>query len=46
MEYRIDYEGDNFALTEQPAEDILRITAVHPIREEALKKLLLEARID
>lgn len=46
VEYLIDYEGDNFALTEDPVEDILSITAVHPMREEALKKLLLEARID
>ena len=44
--YLIDYEGDNFSLTGDPAEDILSITAVHPMREEALKKLLLEARVD
>jgi hypothetical protein len=33
-------------LTGDPAEDILSITAVHPMREEALRKLLLEARVD
>ncbi len=46
VEYLIDYEGDNFALTGDPAEDILSISAVHPIREEVLRKLLRQARID
>ena len=46
VEYLIQYEGDNFALTGDPAEDILSITAVHPMREEALNKLLGEKRID
>jgi len=45
VECLIDYEGDNFAFTGDSAEDILSITAVHPIREEALKKLLQQARI-
>ena len=46
VEYLIDYEGDNFAITGDPAEDILSISAVHPIREEVLRKLLRQARID
>jgi wyosine [tRNA(Phe)-imidazoG37] synthetase (radical SAM superfamily) len=46
VEYLIQYEGDSFALTGDPAEDILSITAVHPMREEALDKVLRERRID
>ena len=46
VECLIDYEGDTFALTGDPAEDILSITAVHPIREETLKRLLVEDNID
>jgi wyosine [tRNA(Phe)-imidazoG37] synthetase (radical SAM superfamily) len=46
LEYLIKYEGDNFALTGDPAEDILSITAVHPMREEALNKVLGEKSID
>ena len=46
VEYLIEYEGTDFAVTGDPEEDILSITAVHPMREEALRKLLLEERID
>ena len=46
VEYLIGYEGNDFALAGDPEESILSITAVHPMREEVLKKLLLEARID
>jgi wyosine [tRNA(Phe)-imidazoG37] synthetase (radical SAM superfamily) len=46
VEYLINYEGTDFSLGGNPEEDILSITAVHPMREEALKKLLLEARVD
>lgn len=44
--YLIGYEGTDFAITGDPEEDILSITAVHPLREEALAKLLHEAKVD
>ncbi|MBN2870337.1 MAG: radical SAM protein [Campylobacterales bacterium] len=35
-----EYEGDIFTLTDDPASDILSITSVHPMRREAVEKLL------
>jgi len=46
VEYLIDYEGTDFSLGGDPEKDILSITAVHPMREKALKKLLLKAGVD
>jgi wyosine [tRNA(Phe)-imidazoG37] synthetase (radical SAM superfamily) len=46
VEYLIGYEGDDFTLSGNPAEDILSITAVHPMREDAVKKLLLQEKAD
>ena len=43
MEYLIGYEGDAFAYTDDIEKDILSITAVHPMRKEALSKLLSRA---
>ena len=40
VEYLIGYEGDAFAYTGDPRQDILSITAVHPMREDAVDKLL------
>lgn len=40
VEYLIGYEGDAFASSGDPVHDILSITAVHPMREDAMKKLL------
>ncbi|MBN2264647.1 MAG: radical SAM protein [Candidatus Aminicenantes bacterium] len=40
VEYLIGYEGDAFASTGDVAEDILSITAVHPMRKEAVAALL------
>lgn len=34
------YEGNAFAATGDPVEDLLSITAVHPMREEAVRELL------
>lgn len=42
-EYLIGYEGDAFAHTGDLAENILSITAVHPMREEAVKKMVDES---
>ncbi len=36
VELLTGYEGNAFALIGDPAEDLLRITAVHPLREDAL----------
>ena len=46
VEYLIGYEGNAFAFTGNVDEDLLDITAVHPMREEAVKKLLLKAKVD
>ena len=40
VEYLIGYEGNDFASTGNAADDLLSITAVHPIREEAVTELL------
>ncbi|ASJ11114.1 radical SAM protein [Thermococcus sp. P6] len=43
VEYLIGYEGNSFAFTGNVERDILSITAVHPMREEAVKELLRKA---
>lgn len=40
VEYLIGYEGNEFSSTGSVREDILSITAVHPMREDALLHLL------
>ncbi len=40
------YEDSAFTVTGNIAEDVLSITAVHPVREEALRKCLLKAKAD
>ncbi|MBC7099509.1 radical SAM protein [Candidatus Bipolaricaulota bacterium] len=40
VELLIGYEGDEFAATGDAVTDILSITAVHPMREDVLKRLL------
>ena len=37
------YEGDAFAFSGNIEEDLLGITAVHPLRREAVSQLLLRA---
>jgi len=44
VEYLIGYEGNAFAFTGEVEEDILSITSVHPMREEALKDFLKRAK--
>ncbi len=39
-EYLIGYEGNQFSATGNLKEDILNITSVHPMREDAVKKLI------
>ncbi len=46
VEYLIDYEGDTFTSTGGAEQDLLAITAVHPMREQAVKMLLTKAGAD
>ena len=46
VECLIGYEGNAFAFTGKVEEDILSITSVHPMREEALKDFLKRAKSD
>jgi len=46
LEYLTGYEGDAFASTGSIQEDLLSITAVHPMREEAVDALLKKAGAD
>jgi wyosine [tRNA(Phe)-imidazoG37] synthetase (radical SAM superfamily) len=43
VEYLIGYEGDAFAFTGDVEEDLLSITAVHPMREDAVDTFLARA---
>jgi wyosine [tRNA(Phe)-imidazoG37] synthetase (radical SAM superfamily) len=43
VEYLIGYEGNAFAFTGNVEEDLLSITAVHPMREKAVKEFLARA---
>ncbi|MCC6503598.1 MAG: radical SAM protein [Deltaproteobacteria bacterium] len=45
VEYLIGYEGDAFAFSGDAEEDILGITAVHPMREDAVRSLLAKAGV-
>ncbi len=40
VEVLIGYEGNAFAQTGDPAEDLLAITAVHPMRADAVEEFL------
>jgi wyosine [tRNA(Phe)-imidazoG37] synthetase (radical SAM superfamily) len=46
VEYLIGYEGNSFAFTGDVEEDLLSITAVHPMREEAVNEFLIRAGAD
>jgi wyosine [tRNA(Phe)-imidazoG37] synthetase (radical SAM superfamily) len=46
VEYLIGYEGNAFAFTGDVEEDLLSITAVHPMREEAVNEFLSKAKSD
>lgn len=46
VEVLIGYEGNAFAATGDAAADLLNITAVHPMREDAVKALLAKAEAD
>jgi wyosine [tRNA(Phe)-imidazoG37] synthetase (radical SAM superfamily) len=44
VEYLIGYEGNAFAFTGNAEEDLLSITAVHPMREDAVSEFLARAK--
>jgi len=46
VEYLIGYEGNEFAFTGNVEEDLLSITAVHPMREDAVSEFLARAGAD
>jgi len=46
VEYLIGYEGDAFARTGDVEKDLLSITAVHPMRESAVREFLARAEAD
>jgi wyosine [tRNA(Phe)-imidazoG37] synthetase (radical SAM superfamily) len=46
VEYLIGYEGNAFAFTGDVEEDLLSITSVHPMREEAVDQFLARAGVD
>jgi wyosine [tRNA(Phe)-imidazoG37] synthetase (radical SAM superfamily) len=46
VEYLIGYEGTEFSVTGDVVEDLLSITAVHPMREDAVCALLARAEAD
>lgn len=43
VELLTGYEGDDFSPTDDPGENLLAITAVHPMREEAVARFLVRA---
>ena len=45
-EYLIGYEGNAFAFTGDVRQDLLSITSVHPMKEEAVGELLNKAKAD
>ena len=46
VEYLIGYEGNAFAFTGDVEKDLLSITAVHPMRQDAVSEFLLRAGAD
>jgi wyosine [tRNA(Phe)-imidazoG37] synthetase (radical SAM superfamily) len=46
LEYLIGYEGDAFTFTGNAEADLLSITAVHPMRQQAVDKVLRHAGAD
>jgi len=46
VEYLMGYEGNAFAFTGNVEEDLLSITAVHPMRKDAVEEFLRKANAD
>ena len=45
VEFLVGFEGEEFVSTGDPVEDLLGITSVHPMREDALETYLRENRL-
>lgn len=46
VEYLIGYEGDTFSRTGDPVQDLLSITAVHPMRLDAVEAFLADTGLE
>jgi len=46
VEYLLGYEGNAFAFTSNAEDDLLSITSVHPMREDAINEFLLKSNTD
>jgi hypothetical protein len=46
VEYLVGYEGNAFAFTGNVEQDLLSITSVHPMREDAVSEFLARAGAD
>ncbi len=46
VEYLLGYEGNAFAFTNNAEDDLLSITSVHPMREDAINEFLLKSNTD
>jgi wyosine [tRNA(Phe)-imidazoG37] synthetase (radical SAM superfamily) len=46
VEYLVGYEGSDFSAAGTPRDSILGITAVHPMREDAVRELIRKAGAD
>ena len=46
VEHLLGYEGNEFASSGDPREDLLSITSVHPMREEGVRELLKKTETD
>ena len=46
VEYLIGYEGNAFAFTGNPETDLMSITAVHPMRQEAVEEFIRKSGAD
>lgn len=46
VQYLIGYEGNSFANTGEPRRDLLAITAVHPMRQDAVRNFLARTGLD
>ncbi len=46
VEYLLGYKGNAFAFTSNAEDDLLSITSVHPMREDAINEFLLKSNTD
>lgn len=46
VELLVDYEGDAFSSTGNVGEELLAITAVHPMREDAVREFFVRKNLD